>query len=435
MVLLMMQTLHLLVVDAERGRTLVAQHGSRWLLPMLSLPESARAGPTLAAWGASVGINTRICGQWLGRLRPVGDGVDWLTVLTALADAQPLRGDVGWAPFEVIRDKTALHDYQRWAVDSAFANGEQPCVSGSFGRLTWWAAVNQWASIVLMRDLSDADVQVHRATNSEVVVEWRLDGRRWFCKGLTPNRSREAWLTMRLGAAEPDVFARTCGHSRREDGSLWWLMEECKGRSLSEACTLERTITVAAACSAVQHRTQALCTEVLGEAALDLDDLARWAGEATRGRERRSFTQGAVERGCGQVCRAQHPTAWVAGDLDPANVILEGDRVRFIDLDEAILGPAPLSLATFARRVGGDRAWRRRLFEPFAATWDLPPLSDETLAAYDLVSRLVECRSAWEQAARNDELGHTVGVLEFARRQIATRVERCAAACLANGLT
>src|SRR5437868_12343752 len=82
----MLQTLHLLIVDEERGGALLTRYGRRWLMPVVCLPERVRPGPALLQWAAARGLSARFVGQWLGRAAPDGKAIDWLAVLASSAE-------------------------------------------------------------------------------------------------------------------------------------------------------------------------------------------------------------------------------------------------------------------------------------------------------------------------------------------------------------
>ena len=58
-----------------------------------------------------------------------------------------------------------------------------------------------------------------------------------------------------------------------------------------------------------------------------------------------------VRQQCARVTSADVPATWIPMDLDPTNILIDDDdRVRFIDVDDSFLGPAPLAVATLALR-------------------------------------------------------------------------------------
>src|SRR5689334_14309184 len=82
----MNQSLHVLIVDRERGTALVTRHCGRWLLPIVRSPERLRAGPLVLQWMADRGLRGRVVGQWVGRHSENGDSMDWLIVVDGVAD-------------------------------------------------------------------------------------------------------------------------------------------------------------------------------------------------------------------------------------------------------------------------------------------------------------------------------------------------------------
>ena len=115
-----MQHLHLLIVDRERRHGLATMHGSRWLLPLVCCGERMRAGPLAARWIAGHNLDGEVIGQWLGRVTPANDAMDWLVVVVA----RPLRQaaappDMRWTPLELLKRSASLLDYQQWALAKA----------------------------------------------------------------------------------------------------------------------------------------------------------------------------------------------------------------------------------------------------------------------------------------------------------------------------
>src|SRR2546425_11480865 len=107
----MRQYLHLLVVDRRRRTALTAVYGARWLLPMVSGAERARAAPLALGWAADHGVTGDVVGQWLGRVTPDGAAVDWLIVIVSDEARSALPG-ASWTPLGVLRSSPSLLDYQ-----------------------------------------------------------------------------------------------------------------------------------------------------------------------------------------------------------------------------------------------------------------------------------------------------------------------------------
>src|SRR5258708_10917814 len=164
----MQQLLHLLIVDRDRRRSLATVHGARWLLPIVCCTERMRAGPLAAGWLAERGLSGDVVGQWLGRLTPTNDAMDWLVVV----DARAPRGlatvpDLRWVSLEHLKSSASILDYQHWALEKAIPR-DVPSSAGPFGSMTWFDEVREWLEIVA-GPLSGSPV-FYKVTPYEVVV-------------------------------------------------------------------------------------------------------------------------------------------------------------------------------------------------------------------------------------------------------------------------
>jgi hypothetical protein len=214
----MQQLLHLLIVDRDRREALATVHGSRWLLPIACCTERTRAGPVAARWLVEHGLAAHVIGQWLGRVTPANDAMDWLVVI----DARPLRGaaappDMRWMPLEHLQTSASLLDYQLWAVEKA-VRGDLPCVAGPFGSMTWFDEAREWMNVIA-GPLTDPPV-CYKATPYEVVLGVAVPCGTVYFKGLTGDRVAEATLTSTLAGELPESFARTLALERRPDESV-----------------------------------------------------------------------------------------------------------------------------------------------------------------------------------------------------------------------
>lgn len=214
---------------------------------------------------------------------------------------------------------------------------------------------------------------------------------------------------------------------------MWWLMDACPGRELAMSFSLERVTRVARAYAQVQHHIGGALVGVCGDAMprFDAGSLPGWMRSMFDGDLKESLTDAvasAAATWCADVGRACVPASWVALDLDPTNVLVDEDAVRFIDLDDAMFGPAPFGIATFVRRctsrlrrdpAHGDatglldaysQVWQPRLsFGPSCQSFDGPDCcSDGNRAmqqAWNALSIVPRCRSVL-LCRRIDQLTH-----------------------------
>jgi hypothetical protein len=225
----------------------------------------------------------------------------------------------------------------------------------------------------------------YRVGAHEVVLGADYARGRVYFKGLVGERATETYLTQALAAVAPDSFARTLALERRRDSSVWWLTAACPGRPGGDAHR------AAQALARVQQRVLATgAPDALSP--LDLEAAARWGSELLAD----SSCQAIVRRHCACVTRADVPETWIPMDLDPTNILVDGeDRVRFIDLDDSFLGPAPLAIATLALRCGD-----RTLYRTYERSWS-PALAGLDWAAFETAATVVQTWLGWTRLERN----------------------------------
>jgi hypothetical protein len=431
----MEQSLHLLIVDRQRRNTLVTWHGSRWLLPIVRMPERVRAGPVLLRWAAERGITGHIVGQWLGRAAPEHDAIDWLVVMDAADDRVTAPANLRWTPVAELRSATSCVGYQRWAATSVLATSDLPATLGPFGTMTWMQDVNAWVDDVLgsMHRGTDDAVVPYRTTAYEVVLGLRTTRGVAYFKGLSSDRASEARMSTQLAAMAADVFPRTIALSRRPDGSVWWLMEACPGSTLAAVATRASAARAAAAYARVQQQTvraieQGHLTDL---APLDLGPMAIWAADLFDRTDERSHVRCAevIERSCERVRTARVPNSWITADIDPTNILVHGDEMRFIDLDDSALGPAPIAMATFAMRMKRLAvSCSSDLYRSYERAWKPPLVMHERWRDFEIVSTLADCCLAWTRVVVKTERQEIHGCLGLARDALARRLARVVAA-------
>jgi hypothetical protein len=258
----------------------------------------------------------------------------------------------------------------------------------------------------------------YRATPYDLVLQLHTPNGLLYFKGLAADRAAEATLTMTVAAVAPESFARTRALATQPDGTTWWVMDACPGTSASVDLTRDRATSIASSFARLQQRindARASGTR-LDLPVLDLSEMIAWAGESIA-----DVTP--LEDACARVARCGYPTAWIWVDFDPANVIVGRDAIRFIDLDDSALGPAPIAATTFVerlRRSGLTRDDVAAVYEAYERAWpSLPPLDRR---AFEIVSRLVECQLAWRRVVVKTVRGEVFGIVELAREQLARRL-------------
>ena len=398
----MRQILHLLLFDRNRGTCLAAHFGSRWLLPVLTCGERVRADRHALRWAGGRGIEADVAGQWLGRI--ASDGVDWLMVLTVRPDGETPDPQLRWTPVDRLPPASALLDYQGWALARSLARGDEPSVPGPFGCVGWPAHVKAW--IERVTGSSCGRPVPYRTSAHEVVLGACTESGRVFFKGLTAERGIEATLTERLALLEPGRFARTLALEPRQNGAVWWLAEGCPGRPAIETEAVARDL------AEVQQSLRATARGLCGLRTLDIEATTRWCATLAG-----PNTAGAMERGLDLVAHAAVPWSWIPMDLDPVNVLIDDDgAVRFIDLDDSFLGPAPLALALFAKRSRSGSAYRA-----YENAWS-PPLRGIHWPEFETAAAIVEARLGWQRVERNVRRGELHGDIAGVQPRIHERL-------------
>jgi hypothetical protein len=422
----MQQFLHLLIVNRDRRQGLATVHGSRWLLPVVCCTERTRAGPLAARWIAEHGLTGHVIGQWFGRVGPAMDAIDWLVVVAVSPErrAAPPAG-MHWRPFEHLKSSASLLDYQQWAMQKAVPN-DLPCVAGPFGSMTWFDEARAWIDIVAGPPIGSPIC--YKTTPYEVVLSIETASGTVYFKGLTGDRVGEATLTSTLAGELPESFARTIALETRADQSVWWLTAHCSGASLAANLTPERTRLVAAHLARIQGQVIGR-TRCLGVPDADLAAAATWArtlvvehlDSATADRCDASLT------GTRQAAGAHDlPRSWIPLDLDAGNVLIDDESVRFIDLDQSCVGPAPLALSTLLRRLrradSTSPLWSGTVHGAYERSWAPHLELGERWSELETASLLLECHMGWQRLQQKSERGEVDGALDLAAISTAQRL-------------
>lgn len=404
----MLQALHLLIVDPAAAAALTASYRTRWLLPVLRCHERARAAPAAARWAAERGTACEVAGQWLGRVGT--DATDWLVVMRASSCSAP-KAPLQWTPLDSLSAAAALIDYQGWALSKSLEGGSLPSVPGPFGNLTWVDEMKGWigASAGACRCV----LTPYRVTPHEVVLGADTCCGRLYSKGLTRERASEARLTQALAAVAPLSFARTVAIRERRGHSVWWLTTECQGHAVPDGTV------IAVALGRLQRRVMASGPVRRELQHVNVERAVQWACDVVDDENCAEAIRGHAH----VVGTANVPESWTPMDIDPTNVLVdESGEVHFIDLDESYFGPAPLAMATYARRCRN-----LSLYRVYEQAWS-PPLTDVDWRSFEVVAAVVEAWRGWQRVEQNTRRGEVHGALGLAatriRERLATLVHR-----------
>jgi hypothetical protein len=425
----MQQYLHLLIVNRDRRQGLATVHGSRWLLPIVCCTERTRAGPLAARWIAEHGLAGHVVGQWLGRLSPAHDAMDWLVVVAARPERHGAAPPgMRWTPLERLKTSNSLLDYQRWALEKAVTD-DVPCVAGPFGSMTWFDEAREWMSVVA-GPLTGSPI-CYKATPHEVVVGVAAASGTMYFKGLTGDRVAEATLTSTLARELPQSFAQTLALERRADDSVWWLTAQCPGATLAADPTRERTLRVAAALARIQTHFSGSRATRLRIPDADLAAAEKWVGALVAERtdsETAARCDASLARACQAVRLSDLPHSWIPLDLDAGNVLIDDESVRFIDLDQSCVGSVPLALSTLLRRLrradSTSPLWIDAVHRAYERSWTPYLELRERWFELETASLLLECHMSWQKLHQKSERGEVNGALDLAATYTAQRLAR-----------
>jgi hypothetical protein len=295
---------------------------------------------------------------------------------------------------------------------------------GPFGRIAWPSEVDAWTRRSLDVDLPP-DVRVHRAAAYAAVVEYSTRERRWFFKGLPSDRANDVTAAAWLATLAPEFTPVTIARSIRPDGSIWSLAEGCSGSPLDTCSTPGTGAALAATAFArIQQRAAAAAAGAPSIARVQFRETAFEMAtlvEAALGSD--AATQvAAVSAAIGRIA-SDLPASVVLTDFDPANVLVGDGTVRFIDVEDCMLGPAALAIAIFIRRLarrgigcGVD------LWDAYEGAWTPPLDLRAQRRALETMAALVECQLDWRRVVAKTDCGEVEGLLDAARRSVAARI-------------
>lgn len=388
----MQQHLHLLILDPDRRGALAGRYGARWLLPSIRCDERLRAGPAVARWCADRSICGDVAGQWLGRAG--AHAVDWLVPIPTCRPLPSAETSLAWTPLDALAGGKSVLDYQTWALARSLERSIVPSAPGPFGNLDWPDRVRTWLRDTL--GLTVAGWTAYRTSAHEAVLGVDTPRGRIYFKGLTGDRATEALVTRRFFEAAPASFARTIALEGRSDGTTWWVTAECHGRRASDPAA------VATALARLQHCLLPLARDPGLLETADLAAACEWAGE-----EHRPISPAI-------------PASWIPMDLDSTNVLIDGERVHFIDLDDSFVGPAPLAMAAFSRRGDGVRA---AAYAAYERSWP-PPLAAVEWRRLERAAVVFQAWRGWLRVMRNVERSELDADLDRVRASIRARLAR-----------
>jgi hypothetical protein len=378
---------------------LTRSFGEHALLPVLVCNERVRGTLAVSRWLSMAGVEGAVIGQWLGRAAPTSDTVDWLVVVLSSRGTDRPAG-LRWLASERLGDARLLCAYQRWAIERANNANGMPTTTGPFGQVDWLHEVSSW-----VEEKTEAPVRgivTYKATPSEAVLRFNTSQGEVFFKGLSLDRASEAHLTSALASICPESFAQTVALETRTDGTVWWLARACPGVSLAAVATPENVARVAAAYTGIQERITLSGLNAISSCCpvLDVEEatscISELTGASDAAKDIRDRCCARLQSACEAVSSPRVRRRWIALDLAPGNILLDCDDVRFIDLDDSFIGPAPLALATLSRRLKTNLG----------------------LGSFDVIATALEAWLGWRKVAGMTARGEVEGVLDLARDRL-----------------
>ncbi|MCA1584777.1 MAG: hypothetical protein LC791_08405 [Acidobacteria bacterium] len=375
----MQQALHLLTIDLEQGLALGHWQGSRWLLPVLYVGERVRPGPLVQRWLAARGWSGLLVGQWLGRATHSGEVLDWLGIVIAPAGAgQITDASLTWAPIRQFASSRSIVDYQQWALATTLDKHHVPSVPGPFGSPIWYERVKAWID----RQVGTTSSPIpYRTSCEEVVLGLTAPTGTVYFKGLPCDRAAEAHVTVAMSSLAPGWLPPVDVSS----ATVW-------------------------AVALLQEQGPEMARRI-----------------------------GRVEQASDAVSVAHVSQTWIPLDLDPTNVLLDEEEVRFIDLDDSYLGPAPLAITTFARRVTRAHVAekgaqvRGAIYRAYDREWSPARRAGDRWPAFEIVSVCLEEYLGWKRLEGKTARGEVSGVLEIARARVGRRLANAVSRVTSGG--
>ena len=283
---------------------------------------------------------------------PVVESGD-LTVIVDLVDV-PDPGDTRLVPIARLLSSACLVPYQCAAIRLVHPGNRERSV---FLHPHWLQEVRQWVGDMSGRTLTSGDgIDVHRAEEHRAVITFHTMRGTVHFKGASAQPFVEALATQLVARHIGGVVATTRAF---DDGRGWWLMEHLEGEPLGATCWPVH-LAVPAAWIQVQLAVRAHHgnLRMIGVPALDpqaLRSAAALALQVAPASGRLGPAAGPVLDHVDDLLAAPMvrdlPSLALHCDAAPRNVLWNGARVAFLDLESVCLGPALVAGELLARRM------------------------------------------------------------------------------------
>lgn len=367
---------HLAVVDAGTGRLLLDPRSSG--LPIVATDAPIRIGSWLTAWLRSHHLDGAPRWMWFGRSDPAHTVCDWLVVAEILPPASFVASNV-WLDSD--RPASVEDRYQRDALDILRLSARYPGAFGPYADSRLWRALDDLArpfkAISTQADAS-ARPRVFKVTPTRLAAAFRRgpdSGECIYAKGSTERTSVEREVLGILNTLCPDASPRVLAE---HDGWRLQILADA-GPPLgatADPVMLDRVIATYAGVQArwflanpTLRTIPSLTCETLWTRVLAFLSLHRGPHADTV-----DTILAAASDAYEELCRADYPLSIVHIDPTANNIRLDGETVRFIDFENAVVAPAPLGCELMlARLERAAAAWpaqlSARLRRTYAARW------------------------------------------------------------------
>jgi hypothetical protein len=426
-------TYRLVLLDSTGESVFVTREGEALSLPCVAVPNGTRIVEQLhltakAHWGARAII--------LDILRP-NENASPIAVAEVRSTAHSIR--LVCINLNEIPDETLRFD-ERKALQQ-FLSGDSSA-HRAFTRLGWIDEANHWIEQCVNHghELLNNEVYQLNASDGFALVHFGAHrGRGYWLKATGSPNEHEFEITLALAHSLPHFLPPIIG-SRKDWNS--WVMEDggIPLRNDSSLTAMDRSVTALAAFQ-IQSISQIEVLQVAGchDQSLthflqNLDPMIGYLEEAMKyqisttvprldSAQLRHLAE-YLRCACKQMLELDIPDTLVHGDINPGNILLDGEKCVFIDWAEAYIGNPLLTLKRLIvhlAKVSDDAAmWVPHLKKIYKRQWRdrLPEASiDQAFAVAPLlaVATYLYGTGSWVRSSRRNELAFQKHVRSLAR--------------------
>jgi hypothetical protein len=433
----MVNRYHLAILDLAR-HAILTDPRSTSPLPIITAPGRTRAVVWLSRWMHESKIHGALLWSWLGRANATLTECDWLLVVN-LDPGEQSMSSLQWN--DISSADAPGDEYQQLALRIVREAIASPGIFGPYANPVIWPTLASFVQSSCTETATGTGpglepIEQHRykVTPTRLVASYRCvrdSERTVFLKGCVDPSSNERAILSHLREIAPWASARVL--AQHADLGLLLLDEAGPALGRTTDCgVLER---VMMAFADLQHQW--------AMAAAHAPSVTTFTHETSWQAVARFLCRGgSAQRASTDSLRTAARRAWerLADDdeplslihIDPTvnNVRVDGDEVRFIDFEHAIVGPAPLACELIlARFEHAHHSWPNALSDhlrmTYAARWarllGRPRVSrcDEGLR---LLAQLLVAATHWRVLCERLESGEWSGPLDAVWLKAITRL-------------